>query len=58
MHEQNALKERIKENNEKIELNEQLPYLVGNIVEVFIAKSFAIFIMLLLFCYLVILNQA
>lgn len=35
MHEQNALKERIKENNEKIKLNKQLPYLVGNIVEIF-----------------------
>lgn len=33
-HEQNALKERIKENNEKIKLNKQLPYLVGNIVEI------------------------
>lgn len=27
-------KERIKENNEKIKLNKQLPYLVGNVVEV------------------------
>lgn len=33
-HEQAALKEKIKENNEKIKLNKQLPYLVGNIVEV------------------------
>lgn len=32
-HEQNQYKERIKENNEKIKLNKQLPYLVGNIVE-------------------------
>jgi len=33
-HEQNALKEKIKENNDKIKLNKQLPYLVGNVVEV------------------------
>jgi 26S proteasome regulatory subunit T5 len=32
-HEQNAMKEKIKENNEKIKLNKQLPYLVGNVVE-------------------------
>lgn len=32
--EQNSMKERIKENKEKIKLNNQLPYLVGNIVEV------------------------
>lgn len=29
------LSEKIKENNEKIKLNKQLPYLVGNVVEVF-----------------------
>lgn len=28
------MKERIKENKEKIKLNKQLPYLVGNVVEV------------------------
>jgi 26S proteasome regulatory subunit T5 len=33
-HEQAGVKERIKENQEKIKLNRQLPYLVGNIVEV------------------------
>jgi len=33
-HEQAAMKEKIKENNEKIKLNKQLPYLVGNVVEV------------------------
>lgn len=33
-HEQNNVKERIKENNDKIKLNKQLPYLVGNVVEV------------------------
>lgn len=32
-HEQAAFKERIKENNDKIKLNKQLPYLVGNVVE-------------------------
>jgi 26S proteasome regulatory subunit T5 len=32
--EQSALKEKIKENREKIKLNNQLPYLVSNIVEV------------------------
>lgn len=33
VHEQNTMKERIKENQEKIKVNKQLPYLVGNIVE-------------------------
>jgi ATP-dependent 26S proteasome regulatory subunit len=33
-HEHTNVKERIKENNEKIKLNKQLPYLVGNVVEV------------------------
>eukprot|EP00698_Gefionella_okellyi_P017595 TRINITY_DN5173_c0_g1_i1.p1 TRINITY_DN5173_c0_g1~~TRINITY_DN5173_c0_g1_i1.p1 ORF type:complete len:435 (-),score=116.23 TRINITY_DN5173_c0_g1_i1:486-1790(-) len=32
-HEQQAVKEKIKDNNEKIKLNKQLPYLVGNVVE-------------------------
>jgi len=32
-HEQNGLKDKIKENNEKIKLNKQLPYLDGNVVE-------------------------
>lgn len=31
--EQNGLKDKIRENKEKIKLNNQLPYLVGNIVE-------------------------
>lgn len=31
-----SFKEKIKENQEKIKLNKQLPYLVGNIVEVII----------------------
>ena len=29
------LSEKIKENNDKIKLNKQLPYLVGNVVEVY-----------------------
>ncbi|KAF8923427.1 26S proteasome regulatory subunit 6A [Haplosporangium bisporale] len=32
-HEQAAMKARIKDNQEKIKLNKQLPYLVGNVVE-------------------------
>lgn len=28
------MKERIKDNKEKIKMNKQLPYLVGNVVEV------------------------
>ncbi|EEQ27822.1 26S proteasome regulatory subunit 6A [Microsporum canis] len=32
-HEQNTMKEKIKENQDKIENNRQLPYLVGNVVE-------------------------
>ncbi|CAG8803931.1 19677_t:CDS:2 [Racocetra persica] len=36
MHEQNSMKEKIKDNREKIKVNKQLPYLVGNVVEVFI----------------------
>jgi ATP-dependent 26S proteasome regulatory subunit len=42
-YEQAAVKERIKDNKEKIKLNKQLPYLVGNVVEVcppfFLAKA-------------------
>lgn len=33
-HEKTGLAERVKENHEKIKLNNQLPYLVANIVEV------------------------
>lgn len=33
-HEKNHMNEKIKENTEKIKLNKQLPYLVGNIVEI------------------------
>jgi ATP-dependent 26S proteasome regulatory subunit len=33
-HDSETQRERIKDNNEKVKLNKQLPYLVGNIVEV------------------------
>ncbi|KDO20506.1 26S protease regulatory subunit 6A A [Saprolegnia parasitica CBS 223.65] len=33
-HESASQRERIKENNEKVKLNKQLPYLVGNVVEI------------------------
>ncbi len=33
-HESRAQKERIRENQEKVKVNKQLPYLVGNVVEV------------------------
>lgn len=33
-YDQAAVKERIKDNKEKIKMNKQLPYLVGNVVEV------------------------
>jgi len=33
-HETTAMKEKNKENAEKIKVNRQMPYLVGNIVEV------------------------
>lgn len=33
-HEQSTMKEKIRDNGEKIKQNKVLPYLVGNIVEV------------------------
>lgn len=33
-HESHAQRDRIKENMEKVKVNKQLPYLVGNVVEV------------------------
>ena len=42
-HEQQAQLEKIKDNKEKIEMNKQLPYLVGNIVEVFIIIIYLFF---------------
>lgn len=33
-HEKNHMTEKIKENTEKVKLNKQLPYLVGNVVEI------------------------
>lgn len=34
MHEQSSMKEKIKDNSDKIKQNKVLPYLVGNVVEV------------------------
>lgn len=34
LHEQNAMKEKIKDNSDKVKQNKVLPYLVGNVVEV------------------------
>ena len=33
-HEQQAMKEKIKENAEKIKVNKTLPYLVSNVIEI------------------------
>jgi 26S proteasome regulatory subunit T5 len=33
-HEQNVMKEKIRDNGEKIKQNKVLPYLVGNVIEV------------------------
>uniref|UniRef100_M4BCW1 AAA+ ATPase domain-containing protein n=1 Tax=Hyaloperonospora arabidopsidis (strain Emoy2) TaxID=559515 RepID=M4BCW1_HYAAE len=38
-HESNSQRERIKENNEKVKLNKQLPYLVANVVEILELKD-------------------
>ena len=38
-HEQSSMKEKIKDNEEKIKLNKQLPYLVANVVEVTLMYS-------------------
>lgn len=34
-HDHATMTERLKENKEKIKMNQQLPHLVGNVVEVF-----------------------
>ena len=39
-HEQNVMKEKIRENGEKIKQNKVLPYLVGNVVEVRVGALF------------------
>jgi hypothetical protein len=39
-HEQNVMKEKIRDNGEKIKQNKVLPYLVGNVVEVRICVLF------------------
>lgn len=38
-HEQNVMKEKIRDNGEKIKQNKVLPYLVGNVVEVSPART-------------------
>jgi len=38
-HEQNSMKEKIKDNQNKIKMNKQLPYLVGNVLEVRIKQK-------------------
>jgi 26S proteasome regulatory subunit T5 len=38
-HEQSVMKEKIRDNGEKIKQNKVLPYLVGNVVEVCITLS-------------------
>lgn len=38
-HEQTAMRERIKDNKEKIKLNKQLPYLVSNVIEVDLSST-------------------
>lgn len=38
-HEQGSMKEQIKDNAEKVKMNKQLPYLVGNIVEIMDMKE-------------------
>jgi len=38
-HEQSAMKEKIKDNSEKVKMNKQLPYLVANVVEVLDLKN-------------------
>lgn len=47
-----SYKEKIKENQEKIKLNKQLPYLVGNIVEVFHSSPILLVLNSRLFSYL------
>jgi ATP-dependent 26S proteasome regulatory subunit len=44
-HEETTMKEKIKENVDRIKLNKQLPYLVSNVVEVIIFRHlcFSIF---------------
>ena len=42
-HELNNMNDRIAENAEKMKLNRQLPYLVGNVVEVINEKNFNIY---------------
>lgn len=43
-HEQNVMKEKIRENGEKVKQNKVLPYLVGNVVEVGISPASYIYV--------------
>ena len=38
-HEQSVMKEKIRDNGEKIKQNKVLPYLVGNVVEVILSRA-------------------
>ena len=40
-HEQSVMKEKIRDNGEKIKQNKVLPYLVGNVVEVSVSATAA-----------------
>ena len=39
-HKQNVMKEKIRDNGEKIKQNKVLPYLVGNVTEIHLTPSF------------------
>ena len=39
-HESQQMRDRIKDNKEKIKVNKTLPYLVSNVIEVITAKKF------------------
>lgn len=41
-HELQAMKDKIKENSEKIKVNKTLPYLVSNVIEVRVVGSYAV----------------
>lgn len=41
-HELQAMKDKIKENSEKIKVNKTLPYLVSNVIEVRVVGSYIV----------------
>lgn len=41
-HELQAMKDKIKENSEKIKVNKTLPYLVSNVIEVRVVSSYVV----------------